>query len=605
MKLRTALVLSTGLAFTLGVFAVADAADKAKAEAKLKQAVQAGEAAKITEAVDELIEVGGKDALTVVLKLAEAWNKSGGDNGIYYQLCNGAAGFTDEPALLELAKYIVQQQDSSTNKSLSRDLLFGLQNNQSGNRAKAFGYVLNNKGKYDLQLMCVDQLAQMRNVDAIDALVTCIKNEGNKGDPELRHRVLAGLQALTEETFTEPADWVKYWEGQKSKGVPERKKNEAGAGGTTDRAKPRDKEFGGTIEKQPTKRVIVLAAVGDVPPGEPGEDKAEINDYDYDSMQNVLTQYKIPHTVVKRKAFAANPEKYLKDCYALLINCHQINKQCVCPDCQPPEGDLTNRLMHCNHKCNKHDEKSYRLPKDAVMAIKRWVEEQGGFLYTEDWGLVETLMVAWPDKVTCGVEDKWHLVRKQKEDKSGWMPHIPCKLVPAKGQTSHPLMRGVWEKPHKDEPVKKDEPKGNGGTVEKDNHPAQPLEHMWTVDDESPAVEIKDPASVIPLLEAPDLLKIKMKPDDANSEGFSQIVAITFRTGNAKPEPKKQATGPGGDEGKVKGTGEWASNSAGGRVLHTMSHFGHQGGGTDDGQCLFNLIVNFLLEAAKRHGADK
>jgi hypothetical protein len=33
-----------------------------------------------------------------------------------------------------------------------------------------------------------------------------------------------------------------------------------------------------------------------------------------------------------------------------------------------------------------------------------------------------------------------------------------------------------------------------------------------------------------------------------------------------------------------------------------MSHFGHQGGGTDDGQCLFNLIINFLLEAAKRHG---
>jgi hypothetical protein len=580
--LRSALLLSVSL--VLGVGVVAHAADKAKAQAKLNAAVVAGNSDQVNEACVELIQVGGKDALKAILDTIPKANDT-----IYWQLCGGATGFTDEPALMELAKYIVGNQDGGGARGgLSRDLLFALKNNSANPVAKAVGEVLK-KGKYDLQLVAVDHLAQVRSADGIDALVETYKKEGVKGDPELRRRLIAALRSLTGETFEEPADWVKYWEGQKSKGVPERKGGGAGgaAGGTTE--KPRDKEFGGTVEKLPPKRVIVLAATGE----EAGDEKPELHDFDYDHMQQILTQFKIPHMVVKRKSFEKDPHKYLKDCYALLINCHQINKQCVCPDCKPG-GDKNNRLNRCTG-CNKHNEVSYRLKKDALDAIKDWVENQGGFLYTEDWGLVETTSLLWPEKVGCGGEGKPKLVRKQKEDKSGWYEHIPCKLVPAKGKTSHPLMRGVWEKPKKDnEPAKVDPAAAPGGTVSRENSPAKPLEHMWTVDDESPAIDIKDPESVIPLLEAPELVKI--------GDGFSQVVAITFRTGKAKPQPKKQATGPGGDGGTVKGTGEWATNSAGGRVLHTMSHFGHQGGGTDDGQCLFNLIVNFLLEAAKRHG---
>jgi hypothetical protein len=561
-----ALVLGTGIGL---------AADKAKAAAKLKAAVAAGNSDQVNEACVELIQVGGKEALNVVIDEMPKANDT-----VYWQLCGGASGFQDEPALTELAKIICK---GGARAGMGKDLLFGLKNNQSAPVANAVGYVLKN-GAYDLQLSAVDQLGQMRSVDSITALVEAYKKEGLKGDPELRHRIINALKSLTDETFEDPGDWAKYWDNQKSKGVPERKAAAGGAaGGTTE--KPRDKEFGNTVEKMPPKRVIVLACTGD----EPGDEKAEPHDFDYDQMQTILNQFKIPHMVVKRKSFEKDPQKYLKECYALLINCHQINKQCVCPNCKPG-GDLQNRLMHCTG-CNVHDERSYALKKEALDAIKVWVEEQGGFLYTEDWGLVETLAKLWPEKVGCGSGDKPKLVRKQKEDKSGWYAHIPCKLVPAKGNTSHPLMRGVWERPHKDGEVTKPEPGAPGVTVEKS--PAKALEHMWTVDDESPAIDIKDPNTVIPLLEAPELVKI--------GDGFSQVVAITFRTGNAKPEPKKQATGPGGDQGKVAGTGEWASNAKGGRVLHTMSHFGHQGGGTDDGQCLFNLIINFLLEAAKRH----
>ncbi len=581
MKLvRSALLLSVSL--VLGVAVVAHAADKAKAQAKLNAAVQAGSSDGVNEACVELIQCGGKDALKAILDAIPKANDT-----IYWQLCGGASGFTDEPALMELAKFIIGNQDGGGARAgLSRDLLFAMKNNSANPVAKAVGEVLK-KGKYDLQLVAVDHLAQVRSSDGIDALVEVYKKEGVKGDPELRKRIIAALKSLTGETFEDPADWAKYWDGQKSKGVPERKGGGGGAaGGTTE--KPRDKEFGGTVEKMPPKRVIVLAATGD----EPGDEKNEFHDFDYDHMQQVLAQHKIPHMVVKRKSFEKDPQKYLKDCYALLINCHQINKQCICEKCQPG-GDKNNRLNRCTG-CNVHNEVSYRLKKDALDAIKNWVENDGGFLYTEDWGLIETTAMLWPEKVGCGGDGKPKLVRKQKEDKSGWYEKIPCKLVPAKGKTSHPLMRGVWENPKKtSEPAKPEPGAAPGGTVSRENSPAKPLEHMWDVDDESPAIDIKDAESVIPLLEAPDLVKI--------GDGFSQVVAITFRTGKAKPTPKKQATGPGGDGGTVKGTGEWATNSAGGRVLHTMSHFGKQGGGTEDGQCLFNLIINFLLEAAKRH----
>ena len=54
------------------------------------------------------------------------------------------------------------------------------------------------------------------------------------------------------------------------------------------------------------------------------------------------------------------------------------------------------------------------------------------------------------------------------------------------------------------------------------------------------------------------------------------------------------------EAGTPRGTGEWSQNSKSGRVLHTLSHFGHQSG-SQDGQALYNLLANFLLEANKHH----
>jgi hypothetical protein len=573
-------------------------ADQRKAEKTLKDALAAGNAEGVQNGCDELLECNTREALLVVLSsLPKA------EGSIYWQLVGAASGFKNRGALEELGKFILSNQGSAKGQ-LPRDLLFGLQNNGSQDVAVALAIVLE-KGKYDLQLMAADQLAQVRSTESIDALIAGLKRE-EKGDPELRRRIEGALQHVTGQSLGDVANWDGWWKKQRSSGAPTPAVSEGGGGaGAT---KTRDDEFKQVVEKADPKHIVVLAAYGE-PPGE----KAEPQDSDYDRMQGVLSDLKIPHIVVKRKCFEDDPEKYLKDCWALLINCHQINTFCICPKCHPG-GDKNNRLMHCTG-CNEHQNVSYKLKSETLDHIKRWTEA-GGYLYTEDWGIVETTGVLWPEKIGSGQveankdtgksELKPRLIRKAGANQGGYEEHVIVKLTPSKGSTSHPLMRGVWQRPKKEtfkpKPMDDDtdgsdagenKPAGGPGagqTVSREDSPAKPLAHVWQVDDESPAIEVKDKTSVIVLLESAEVGGLA----DGNT-----AVAVTFRTGSGAPAPKRTATGPGSD-GAARGTGEWSQNSRAGRVLHTLSHFGHQSQ-SEDGQALYNLLVNFLLEANKHH----
>jgi hypothetical protein len=219
--------------------------------------------------------------------------------------------------------------------------------------------------------------------------------------------------------------------------------------------------------------------------------------------------------------------------------------------------------------------------------VKVWVENGGGFLFTEDWGLVDVTAVLWPDKITT-------LKQASEQGDPPMVRENTVKITPSKGNTSHPLMRGVWQKPRPVAPPTKKEEEAK--TVERTDSPAQPLNHKWKIDDLSVCLKIVDTANVIVLLESEDLAK------EANGTPY---VAVTFRTGSYKPDPgsKKTATGPGAGAANAANTPktqEWNPLSKGGRVLHVMSHYGHQSS-RDDGMALQNLLVNFLLEATKHH----
>src|SRR3954471_21983428 len=140
--MRSRSLLAAALLATAAISATAAlAADRAKAEKALKEALVANNSSAVQTACDELIECGGKDALKAVVEAA-----SRAEGAIYWQLTNGAAGFRDAAALDELGHFIVGHQGDNKG-ALSRDLLFGLQNNHGAVAIVPLAYVME-KGSY-------------------------------------------------------------------------------------------------------------------------------------------------------------------------------------------------------------------------------------------------------------------------------------------------------------------------------------------------------------------------------------------------------------------------------------------------------------------------
>ncbi len=229
--------------------------------------------------------------------------------------------------------------------------------------------------------------------------------------------------------------------------------------------------------------------------------------------------------------------------------------------------------------------------------------EEGGFLYTEDWGLVETTGVLWPDKIGMVGQSapdpetheaiKWAKTIRQpimgRDGKpAGFIPSFGVHISPGKGNTTHPLMRGVWDvpKPPVQQPKVDDPNAGKTGTREE--HPADPLSRRWTIEDDSPIIEIKDHEHVYVLIESEELTELT---------AGNIAVAVSFRVG-PKEDRKVTLTG-----GPSRATGEWSRTSKGGRVLHTLSHYGHQNS-AEDGEALDQLLLNFLIEAQKHWEAN-
>lgn len=208
--------------------------------------------------------------------------------------------------------------------------------------------------------------------------------------------------------------------------------------------------------------------------------------------------------------------------------------------------------------------------------------EGGGNLFTEDWGLREVVEKAWPKFLVSG-----SYLREQEVD-----------IAPARGRTSHPLMRGIFvDPPDKPEPEPEEEGKKEGDgeededdqrtkdgkkTIDADDEEEiirriKTLNHKWKIDDESPYMRIRNKREVTKLLESEKVGKLA----DGND-----AVAVTFFVGRGRG-------GQGGVERRRDG-----------RILHVLSHFGKQSS-IESEFALQNLLLNFLLEANHRWYQNK
>lgn len=537
---RLAVFLALSVAGVVGAGAVSAGDDLAK---KLTDALKAKDNRAVEDACDELVQKDTKEALLVLLAQV-----SKADGAAYWSIVTGAASFKSPALLEELGHQIVTLQGNA--KSPSGDLLFSLQNSPRREIVAPLAHVLE-KGRYELQLMAANGLALIREPASVDAVLAAWKRE-EKADAELARRLQGAFVSLTSQTVDDVKAAEAWWKDHRAEALPSDKPVE----------RPRDREWK-TVEKAPSARIVVLSS-----------DRREVDDRDcfdndFDKIQEIVERRKIPHTVVAKHAFEKDPDKFLKEAAALLVNCNRIQQYCVCVPCLDgvvKKQNQQNRFtVDCDPNCKVHKMVSHRLSAKSLAAIKKWVETEGGFLYSEDWGILELLQSSWPDKVGSGTIDKGLekpiLIRGYDQKTKALLPHFDMRVTPAKGTTSHPLMRGVWQMLE-------------ASTVLP--------EREWRIDDESPAIEVRDKKEVIVLFESEAL---------APFTRGNTAVAITFRPGGKA----KAGTEP------TRGTGEWLLARSG-RVLHTLSHFGKQSS-TQDGEALENLLVNFLLEAGRRKDA--
>jgi hypothetical protein len=552
--LHRVLVALALLALVAGAPLLALAADEVKgAEEELKRAVNAADEPGVHKAIAKLREIGGRDAAKSMIGLAQKIPP--GNETAYWALVNGAAGLNDDAGLDEVADVIMKQKSDP----ISRDLMFALCNNRTARVATVVYAAILEKGTDELKLMAADNLCGIERVEAVDVIIAVYKKEEKKKG-ELPKRLLAGLKWLTGADCGDAEAWDTWWKQTgRAKGLQGRERRETNTGTVVDEAGPGWEEVVG-LEKLSPDKILVLEADCPKSAKRPGNDARACN---YDDMGKLLEQMKIPHKVVKKSDFEAG-KVALEKAMVLLLTCTQNNDHCVCPTCIPGGSSQGNRMVQCTG-CDKHDTANHKLSGAAVKKIKEWVE-RGGYLFSEDWGLKDALEGAWPSITKQG---------KMMKEKT-------VSVSPARGKTSHPLLRGVFIDPAaKVAPA----PEGEAGDGTVERNPGIPegvkVQRRWKIDDDSPFIDVADRNAVTVLMESDQLAK----------EGSSAI-AITFLPAMA-----------GAQDTGLSGAGK-SEKLRGGRVLHVLSHFGKQESKEDE-FALQKMLLNFITEANRRQPGRK
>lgn len=465
---------------------------------------------------------------------------------MYWLLVNAAASFHSEAVLKELARFILAKKNSG----FARDLVFALSQNPSTTTVIVLREVLK-RGKYDLRLMAADQLSNIREASAVDALLEGWRVIAKKGEGyrTLRGYILRALLAITGQSLGDRLElWQSWWKVNRGRdwkgGEASGGKGGFRVGTVVGRLGGNRGSLFGSLKRLGSKRIVVIV----------GKCRRAGEDHNYDHIERTLERLEIPHTVVTKKDFAHYD---LKGVMAIILNCTLSWEHCICPNCKAT-GPTQNRLRTCGG-CDKHEIVVDRLTEGDVARIKAFVEG-GGYLFTEDWGLVELVQRAWPKRIVKAG-------KTTQED--------TVSISVSRGRSSHPYLRGIFGYRKKSSSSDSGVGRRGGHTVLRGVEEAlEKVHHSWKVDAESPLIKIVNPYGVIPLLVSEELAK-KYRGNGS--------VAVTFEVGRGK---------------RKRYPGEIA-DMRGGRVLHVISHFGKQKS-EDDEYTLQNLLVNFLLEAKSR-----
>ena len=284
-----------------------------------------------------------------------------------------------------------------------------------------------------------------------------------------------------------------------------------------------------------------------------------------------MKKFDIPHTVVSKKDFDKDSYK-LDDKWFVAINCNYYIVHCVNPKHHAGSKAGGWRSAVCEGE-GAHVEGSTKLGGKTVKKVDDFVAN-GGYFFSEDAVLIEVLEQGFKKALSHTVE---------LEEKI-------AKIFPAPGGSTHPYLRGVFERREKPEmPVEGDAASADAGTMSV-KIKSNVGKASWKIDGGSPDIKVTNKDTVTVLLVTPSV-----KSD--SKEGAP--VAVTFSyTKEGGPTPVLSSAG--GNSGY---SGMSIGQIKGGRVLHVMSHFGKQQSAEDEFP-LQNLIINFLTELNERKSND-
>jgi hypothetical protein len=534
--------------------------DAARSKKDLKQALAQKDPAAVDAAVAVLAQAGGRSSMRSLLDFLEKMPAT--EDALYWSLLSGVISFVDREALDELGDFLKR----SKSRPIARDILVGFAKNGSAHAVLAAKPLLLD-APMDIRLLAAAKVSRIKSRDAVDALIELLKAEEkvNPDKPtELAWIAIEGLNLSTGQNYGHNSvNWEGWWAKNRDKPLTGGTGHQGGGSTAVDFLKmspdvKRKEAFIG-VEKAPEKAVVVLS----------GEyTKKHQRDYNKDHMEQVLQSMGIPHTVVRREDF---PGYDLSGVGALLINCTQYLKHCICPTCVP-SGEVNNRLYKCSG-CGKHIEFKAELTGEDIKKITSFVQK-GGYLFCEDWAVREVIERAFPKYIVTST--------KLKEG--------TADVLPSRGMGTHPYLRGIFqpkviEAPHfaeiespedgegeKKKPttvVVKPPPDPDAPGEEAQKPEPLSVKHIWQIDDESYAFKIMDAQAVVPLLASGTLQKIA---------GGNGTVAAAFRPGSPIPPAQPGARG------------------APGVVMAVLSHFGDQSS-LEDEVSIQNLLLNFLIDA--------
>lgn len=537
---------------------------------KLAQAILAGDDSAIAQVLRKAGTVPGRDMANAVLSSARALPPE--FDSAYWLLLDGVSAFRHGDAFTEMGNYILRHKTDA----IAYDLMNALRKSQSVYLGRVIRQLLE-EGTEQLQLMAIDLAPNAKVRRTVDILMPYLEREyakeegGEKPPTEMKIRLIFALEALTLQNLGNSVpNWVGWWQRNRHLGLKVIRDQAVEKEPTTGLARPldpiRQRQFLG-LEDMPPGKVLVIRA---------GKDKRGWAP-NYDKIEDVLERLGIKHDIATR-AEVEEPKYSLAKYDAIFINCCQINEYCQNPDHEGGE-EVGNRLRRCLGP-GAHDEVCFKFTEPGRKKIQEWTEK-GGYLFTEDWVLIDLLSLVWSSYVGPGSAQggDWQHIKGQTVD-----------IRPARGFTAHPFLRAVFVPPPKidwdiEEPTAEDDDLAEVAydpTVEDDPgdvdvssgtsvDPAAPVDatveipepeidlvkHEWKIDDESPTLDVKSKKVEVLIVSS------KLEKEYGHS-----AVAVTF--------PVKE-----------------------GRVLHVVSHFGKQSSSHNEAT-LENILINFLLEVNVR-----